>query len=136
LSFHLDTNTVIGVLNGKPAAYRERYERIRASEDVFLSSVAVFELGYGLARSEHFEQNVATLRRFLGTLTDVLAFTDEDAVIAGEIRATLKKAGTPIGPYDLLIAAQAVRNNARLVTANTREFSRVPGLDWQDWTKD
>jgi len=136
LSFHLDTNAVIGVLNGRPAAFRERYERVRTSEDVFLSSVAVFELWYGLARSARFEQNVGALRRFLGTLTDVIPFTDEDAVIAGEIRATLKKAGTPIGPYDLLIAAQAVRNNATLVTANIKEFSRVPGLDWQDWSKD
>ncbi len=54
--------------------------------------------------------------------------------MAGEIRAALEKAGTPIGPYDLLIAAQALRRSATLVTANASEFSRVPRLSWQNWS--
>ena len=60
-------------------------------------------------------------------------FTEEDAVVAGDLRATLEAAGTPIGPYDLLIAAQALRNDATLVTAKAAEFARVPDLRWQDW---
>ena len=59
--------------------------------------------------------------------------TEEDAVVAGDLRATLEAAGTPIGPYDLLIAAQALRNDATLVTANAAEFARVPSVRWQDW---
>ena len=55
------------------------------------------------------------------------------AVVAGDLRATLEAAGTPIGPYDLLIAAQALRADATLVTANVKEFGRVAGLRWQDW---
>jgi tRNA(fMet)-specific endonuclease VapC len=55
-------------------------------------------------------------------------------MIAGDLRAALDAAGTPIGPYDVLIAAQALRSNATLVTANVSEFARVPGLQWQDWT--
>ena len=66
----------------------------------------------------------------------VLDFDAEDAEEAGDIRATLQRAGTPIGPYDILIAAQARRRDALLVTANTREFARVPGLQIEDWTTD
>jgi tRNA(fMet)-specific endonuclease VapC len=64
----------------------------------------------------------------------VVAFDEEDAAAAGELRATLEAAGTPIGPYDLLIAAQAMRTRATLVTANVSEFERVGGLVWEDWT--
>lgn len=53
---------------------------------------------------------------------------------AGDLRAALEMAGTPIAPYDLLIAAQALRRGTTLVTANVAEFARVPGLLWQDWT--
>ena len=70
----------------------------------------------------------------LGAVPEVSAFDEEDAKTAGELRATLEGAGTPIGPYDLLIAAQALRTGATLVTANVAEFTRVPDLQWQDWT--
>ncbi len=63
----------------------------------------------------------------------ILSFGPEDAEQAGDIRATLDRTGTPIGSYDVLIAAQARRRGATLVTANTREFARVPGLKTEDW---
>ena len=135
MNFHLDTNIVIGLLNGRPSFYRERYERIRSANNVFASSVVVFELWYGLAQSGRVEENAKSLRRFLDTLSDILPFTDEDAIAAGEIRAHLRKAGSPIGPYDLLIAAQAVRTNATLVTANIREFERIDGLTCESWSE-
>jgi tRNA(fMet)-specific endonuclease VapC len=65
---------------------------------------------------------------------DLLDFDDEDARAAGQVRATLEKAGTPIGAYDLLIAGQALRRDLTVVTSKTSEFSRVAGLSWQDWT--
>jgi tRNA(fMet)-specific endonuclease VapC len=74
------------------------------------------------------------LRVFLSGRIDVARFEEEDAAAAGDLRATLEAAGTPIGPYDLLIAAQALRTGATLVTANVSEFARVVGLAWQDWT--
>jgi tRNA(fMet)-specific endonuclease VapC len=64
---------------------------------------------------------------------DLLDFDDEDARIAGQVRASLEKARTPIGAYDLLIAGQALRRGLTVVTASTAEFSRVTGLSWQDW---
>jgi tRNA(fMet)-specific endonuclease VapC len=135
LSIHLDTSVVIGVLNDKDD-YSNRYAEIRAArESVFVSSIVVFELRFGLALSRLYEANANAVRQFLGTLTAVLPFTDEEATVAGEIRASLQKIGKPIGPYDLLIAAQAVRVGATLVTANVAEFRRVPGLMWKNWAK-
>ena len=64
----------------------------------------------------------------------MLSFDEEDARISGEIRAQLAKKGTPIGPYDVLIAGQALARGLTLVTANTREFSRVEGLRLVDWS--
>jgi tRNA(fMet)-specific endonuclease VapC len=135
LNFHLDTNVVIGLLNANPE-YRARYEQLRArGEETAVSSVVVFELWYGVARSKRVAQNARALRLFLETLVNVLPFTSEDAVAAGEIRASLKKTGSPIGPYDVLIAGQALRMGATLVTANIAEFERVRGLEWQDWSR-
>ena len=67
-------------------------------------------------------------------VTSVLPFGEGDAAIAGDLRAALERPRAPIGPYDLLIAAQALRTSATLATANELEFARVPGLVWQDWT--
>ncbi len=63
----------------------------------------------------------------------MLPFEAEDAEIAGDLRAALERAGTPIGHYDVLVAAHAIRLGATLVTANGRELTRVPGLTWEDW---
>ena len=71
---------------------------------------------------------------FLSGNIDVAPFDAQDAAVAGDLRAALEAAGTPIGPYDVLIAAQALRSGATLVTANVSEFARVHGLVWQDWT--
>ena len=102
-------------------------------EIVAVSSIVIFELCYGIAKSKRRHLNADVLRGFLAGPVSQLAFDDEDARAAGEVRATLEAAGTPIGPYDVLIAGQALRHKATLVTANTREFARVPGLAWEDW---
>lgn len=73
-------------------------------------------------------ENAERLRAFLSGGIEVTAFGEEDAQTAGDLRATLEAAGTPIGPYDLLVAAQALRSAATLVTANVSKFARVPGL--------
>jgi tRNA(fMet)-specific endonuclease VapC len=79
--------------------------------------------------------NTQRLEAFLAGPIALLTFDDRDARVAGEIRATLEAAGTPIGPYDLLIAGQAVRNGLTLVTANASEFARVSGLTLEDWAQ-
>jgi tRNA(fMet)-specific endonuclease VapC len=131
----LDTNVVIGIVNGRSSSLRHRLgEQMRAGVPVALSAIALFEMRYGFAKSGRRAANEQLLERFLGLGIDVLPFDAEDAAQAGDIRADLESKGTPIGPYDVLIAAQARRRGATLVTANVREFARVPGLLTADWT--
>ncbi|HYR89332.1 MAG TPA: type II toxin-antitoxin system VapC family toxin [Terriglobia bacterium] len=136
MNYLLDTNACIALIDGKPIAVRHRFQKaIGAGGQVHVSTVAMFELWYGVEKSEHKEANTNRLQTFLAGPITVLAFEDEDARSAGTIRATLEKAGRPIGAYDLLISGQAVRYTMTLVTANSKEFSRVKGLVWEDWAK-
>jgi tRNA(fMet)-specific endonuclease VapC len=131
----LDTNVVIAILNRRPAEIAERFRReLTEGASIALPAVALFELWFGVAKSFRRVENQERLILFLQAPIEILTFDAEDAREAGEIRAFLESGGSPIGPYDLLIAAQARRRGAALVTANEREFSRVPGLNVEDWT--
>ena len=132
---HLDTNVAIGLLSSRASILRRRFDAATATGRRFaLSAIALHELHYGASASARPLENVRKLDAFLvKTGIDVLPLTPDDAREAGDIRAELRRAGTPIGPYDLLIAAQARRARATLVTSNTREFARVPGLAVLDW---
>jgi tRNA(fMet)-specific endonuclease VapC len=135
VSYLLDTNAVIALLKDEPAIFRKRLRRaVSRGAAIAVSSIVLYELWYGVARSARRRENAERLRVFLSGGIEVSAFDEEDARTAGDLRATLEGAGTPIGPYDLLIAAQALRTGATLVTANVAEFTRVPGLQWQDWS--
>ncbi|HTA22340.1 MAG TPA: type II toxin-antitoxin system VapC family toxin [Terriglobales bacterium] len=130
----LDTNACIAVINGKPQPVRVRLQReFEAQARVFVPAVVAFELWYGVAKSARAAANAQLLTTFLAGPLELLAFDDEDAKIAGAVRASLEAAGKPIGAYDLLIAGQALRHKLTLVTANSREFGRVKGLEWEDW---
>lgn len=131
--FCLDTNIVIGIINGRAPAVEARFRETVGRAPLMLSAVALFELRYGYAKSDRRTQMAALLATFLAPGIEVLPFDAEDAAEAGGIRAALEAQGTPIGPYDLLIAAQARRRGATLVTLNRREFDRVPGLIVADW---
>ncbi len=131
----LDTNPIVAVLNGTSPRIRARLDRaIRDGEDVQVSSIVLFELWYGAAKSAQASRNAGRILQLMAGSISEMSFDAGDAVEAGGIRAALERAGTPIGPYDVLIAAQARRRGAVLVTANTREFARVPGLVLQDWS--
>jgi tRNA(fMet)-specific endonuclease VapC len=131
----LDTNVCIAVINGRPASV---LQRLRAADPrralSRVSTISVFELRFGVAKSAQAEANAEALEAFLRSIA-VLSFDEEDAKIAGNIRAELERSGRPIGPYDYLIAAQAIRHNFALITANEKEFSRVAGLRWENWTE-
>jgi tRNA(fMet)-specific endonuclease VapC len=132
----LDIKACIAVINGKPQSVRIRLRKEFDSEvKVVVSSVVAFELWYGVAKSARPTTNAQLLTTFLAGPIALLAFDDEDAKIAGSVRATLEAAGKPIGAYDVLIAGQALRHKGTLVTANSREFGRVKGLKWEDWGK-
>ena len=128
----LDTNACIHVIRRQPQTVLRRLENYGIGE-VGVSSVTVAELRYGAEKSSRPEQNLEALGRFLLPL-EVLAFGGEAAAAYGRVRAVLERAGTPIGPLDTLIAAHAVSVSVTLVTNNTREFQRVPGLEVEDWT--
>jgi len=135
VNYLLDTNAVVALLRNKPTKVRERYRKAEASADYLaLSSVVLFELWYGVAKSSQVPENTERLRILLSGNLDLLDFDDEDAKTAGQVRAVLEKSGTPIGAYDVLIAGQALRRGLTVVTANTTEFGRVTGLSWQDWS--
>jgi tRNA(fMet)-specific endonuclease VapC len=130
----LDTNIVIAVINNRVPQVRTRLVQTLADGTaVGIPTIVLFELRYGIAKSQRQADNAADLADFLSLDITPWPFDAEDAQEAGDIRAALQRAGTPIGPYDILIAAQARRRGATLVTANAREFSRVPGLRTEDW---
>jgi len=136
LNYLLDTNACIALINGRPASVRSRFQKaIAAGDKVFVSSIVAFELWYGVAKSSRQQVNRQRLATFLRGPITLLPFEDEDAEVAGAVRATLEAAGTPIGAYDLLIAGQAERRKLTLVTANVAEFARIQGLAWQDWAE-
>jgi tRNA(fMet)-specific endonuclease VapC len=135
VNYLLDTNAVVALLRNKPAQVRERYRKAEASGDYLaVSAVVLFELWYGVAKSSQVPENTERLRILLSGDLDLLDFDDEDARVAGQVRAVLEKGGIPIGAYDVLIAGQALRRGLTVVTASTSEFSRVAGLSWEDWT--
>jgi tRNA(fMet)-specific endonuclease VapC len=134
VNFLLDTNACIALLSGKPSGVRARFQKALANgARLWVSSVAVFELWYGVSKSSREEFNTQRLETFLAGPIEILAFDREDARVAGSIRSSLEKMGKPIGAYDLLIAAQALSRQLTLITANVSEFSRIKGISWQDW---
>ncbi|MHB8412529.1 MAG: PIN domain-containing protein [Candidatus Acidiferrales bacterium] len=136
MKYLLDTNACIALINGKPSSVRERFERaLDAGAQVFVPTVAAFELWYGVAKSSRQEANARRVETFFSGPVSLLPFEEEDAKSAGHARAALETAGRPIGAYDLLIAGQALRYKLTLVTANAREFGRIKGLLWEDWAR-
>lgn len=129
MRYLLDANTVIALLNDTASKPAQRARRERPG-DMAMSAIVAHELFYGAFKSRRATHNVALVDALQFV---VLEFDKEDARQAGEVRAVLAIKGTPIGPYDVLIAGQAVARNLILVTHNTNEFGRVPGLRLDDW---
>ncbi|MBD0388292.1 MAG: type II toxin-antitoxin system VapC family toxin [Nostoc sp. C3-bin3] len=127
----LDTNACIIYLNGRNINLRRRLEN-HSDLDIVVCSTVKAELFYGAKRSNNPVRNLALQKGFLSRFTS-LPFDDLAAEIFGDIRSHLASLGTPIGPYDLQIAAIAMANNLILVTHNVDEFSRVEGLQLEDW---
>lgn len=127
----LDSNVCIHLLNQRLPKVIDHF-RQHDPASIALCSVVKAELLYGAQRSQRREANLQTLRTFFAPLTS-LPFDDSAAEHYGQIRADLFAQGQPIGPNDFLIAAIARAHDATLITHNTTEFSRVPGLRLEDW---
>lgn len=127
----LDTNACIAYLRNVNQVIVRKLATTPAS-DVAVCSIVKAELFYGAMRSNDLTRTFRVQQSFLEQFVS-LPFDDQASLIHGRIRAQLANAGTPIGPYDLQIAAIAVTNDLTLVTNNTDEFRRVEGLKFEDW---
>jgi tRNA(fMet)-specific endonuclease VapC len=124
----LDTNTVIALLNGHTTVLTSL--RAKTPSDVVLSAIVAHELYFGACKSRNTAKNFALVEKLQ---FEVLPFDQGDAAQSGQLRAALAAAGTPIGPYDLLIAGQALARGLVLVTRNTRQYKRIPDLLVENW---
>lgn len=130
----LDTNVVIGIMTGRRPAWVARIAReLELGSPLALPIGTYYELLYGAAKSRTPERSREHVEQFLAAQIEIIDFLPADAAEAGVIRADLDMRGLPIGPIDVLIAAQSRRRVAVLVTDNRREFERVPGLMVTDW---
>ncbi|MGE5269499.1 MAG: type II toxin-antitoxin system VapC family toxin [Thiohalocapsa sp.] len=129
MRYLLDTNAVIALTNQSSENLVRRVRRL-AERDIAISSIVMQELYFGAYKSTQQTRNLAIADALQ---FGVIEFDQDDARQAGEIRGFLRRQGTPIGPYDVLIAGQAVARNVVLVTRNVREFARVPRLQVENW---
>jgi len=132
MRFLLDTNICIHAMHGRQDVIREIMSHRRP--DMAISVVTESELMFGAAKSASAARTKQKVGSFLAAF-EVLDFTSTEAEVFGELRAQLERAGTPVGPFDTLIAAHAKARDLTLVTANEREFRGVPGLRVENWSR-
>ena len=131
MKYLLDTNVCIVYLNGRNTYLRNKLYQSNPS-DIAICSIEKAELFFGAMRSHNPQGNLLKQKRFLSQFKS-LPFEDKAASVFGTIRAELAFKGTPIGPYDLMIAAIALAHNMILITHNVREFKRIDNLQIEDW---
>lgn len=129
----LDTNICIYFMKNSHPQLTEKLLSCNPSE-LLISAITVYELEYGAEKSNWGDATRHKLAMFLAPF-NIVPFTAEDAVTAGNIRGYLERKGTPIGPYDVQLAAQALTRGIPIIAHNTGEFSRVPNLRVEDWTE-
>ena len=130
LRYMLDTNICIYGIKGQPATLREKFNQ--TAEHLCISSVVLAELLFGAENSNQRQNNLRGVEQFAARL-EILAFGPKAAAHYGQIRAHLERAGTPVGAHDMLIGAHARSEGLTIVTNNTREFTRMPGLTVENW---
>ncbi|MDF1631489.1 tRNA(fMet)-specific endonuclease VapC [Mycoplana sp. MJR14] len=130
LKYMLDTNICIFTIKNRPQRVRDAFNRHHGQ--LCISSVSLMELIYGAEKSARQEHNLSVVEGFAARL-EVLPYDNIAAIHTGQVRAELARNGTPIGPYDQLIAGHARSRGLIVVTNNRRAFDRVAGLRVEDW---
>jgi tRNA(fMet)-specific endonuclease VapC len=133
MRYLLDTSICIYLIKKRPTEVLERF-RQHPPKDVAISTITLFELQYGIEKSQYRQRSEDALAKFLLPL-DLVDLDHSAAIEAASIRAQLEKNGMPIGPYDLLIAGLARSQGMTLVTNNTREFERIAELRLENWVE-
>ncbi|ABZ94682.1 VapC-like nucleic acid-binding protein [Leptospira biflexa serovar Patoc strain 'Patoc 1 (Ames)'] len=128
----IDTNICIYLIKKKNIKLLQKFQK-NYSKGIFISSLTLAELEFGVENSEHKEKNRISLIEFL-TIFEVLSFEQKDTFAFGKIKSDLRKSGKMIGTMDALLAAQSVSRNLIFVTNNTKEFERINNLKIEDWT--
>lgn len=131
MNYLLDTNICIYIINKKPLAVLNRVQSKQPGQ-IAISTITLAELEYGIARSQHPDRNRIAMLEFLFPFA-ILDFDRRAAFEYGRIRSSLESMGTPVGPMDLLLGAQAKSHDLILVTNNEREFQRIEGLQIENW---
>jgi tRNA(fMet)-specific endonuclease VapC len=131
IRYLLDTNICIYLIKKHPPEVLARFQQIQLKQ-LHIPTITLFELYYGIEKNNSQQRNLTALENFIAPLT-VVDFTLDAAKKAAKIRSNLQKQGTPIGAYDIQIAAIALSLNMTLLTNNTREFERVKGLKFENW---
>ena len=127
----LDTNICIFAINKKSIKILNSIKD-NIENGLYISSLTIAELEYGIENSKHIEKNRTALLKFVSVF-NILDFTEFDGIEYGKLKTQLKKHGKIIGPIDMLLAAQALSNHMIFVTNNVKEFVRVEGLKIEDW---
>lgn len=130
-TYMLDTNICIYILN-KASANLIKKLTSKDPAQISISSIVYSELLYGISKSNKKEKNKSALDCLLKDI-GIKPYDAKSGVVFGDIRSRMEKTGNIIGPYDMLIAAHAMASGSVLVTHNTRDFERVPGLYIEDW---
>jgi len=133
MNYLLDTNICIYIINRKPAAVLKRVQSKRPGQ-IAISTITIAELEYGVVRSRYPDRNRIALLEFLFPFT-ILDFDQKASMEYGQIRALLETKGKPVGPMDLLLAAQAKSHRLILVTNNGKEFQRIDALRIENWAR-
>lgn len=130
-NYLLDTNICIYLIKERPPEVLARFQQIQMKQ-IYIPTIVIFELYYGIEKNNSQKRNLVALEKFIAPFS-MVDFTLEAAKKAAVIRSDLEKQGTPIGAYDLQIAACALSLNMTLLTNNTREFERIHGLKLENW---
>lgn len=130
MKYVLDTNTVIYFFKNMGNVASNLFKQ--RPEQIAIPAVVFYELQVGILKSNNPDKRIEQLETLLKQIV-LLPFSEKTAIYAAQIRCTLEQKGTPIGAYDVLIAASALEHQATLVTHNTKEFSRIEHLLLTDW---
>ena len=129
----LDTNICIFAIKRKPEKVFDLI-KMKSREGIYISSLTIAELEFGVQNSERIEENRVAFLKFL-SFFNILNFDDSDAIDYGRIKVKIKKNGKTIGPIDMLLAAQAINKDMIFITNNVKEFKRIEELKIEDWSK-
>lgn len=132
MKYFLDTNIIIYAIKSQHPSLQNHFKNVSA-QSIVIPTIVVAEIEYGAKKSNNYEKTIKKYKQFMDTFNKV-TFSEQAAIQYGYIRSDLEKGGKPIGGNDLIIASIVLAEDGILVTNNTKEFERIPGLRIENWT--